>query len=104
MVIDWFESLSRTKDIAQIHSFVHEIQGHKNLDYRYKAWNHLEKRIVFHTLCETFFLCRTNTEIQEKELKELFKDLYLYYPDYFNEASLQEVLLYFNTNSSATYI
>ena len=40
MVIDWFESLSRTKDIAQIHSFVHEIQGHKNLDYRYKAWNH----------------------------------------------------------------
>ena len=76
----------------------------KYIQDRYEAWNHLEKRIVFNTLCETFFLCRTNTEIQEKELKELFEDLYLYYPDYFNEASLQELLLYFNTNSSATYI
>jgi len=94
--------------------FYIELQGEPTTNYikylfkyiqnRYAAWDHLEKRIVFHTLCETFFLCQTNTEIQEKELKDLFKDLYLYYPDYFNEASLQELLIYFNTNSSATYL
>ena len=94
--------------------FYLELQGEPTTNYfeylfkyiqnRYAAWDHLEKRIVFHTLCEMFFLCQTNTEIQEKELKELFKDLYLYYPDYFNEASLQELLIYFNTNSSATYL
>ena len=70
---------------------------------RFHLWGHLEKRIVFHTLCETLFLCQTNTEIQEKELKELFKDLYLYYPDYYNELSLQKLLIYINANSFATY-
>ena len=65
--------------------FYLELQGEPTTNYfeylfkyiknRYAAWDHLEKRIVFHTLCETFFLCQTNTEIQEKELKELFKDL-----------------------------
>ena len=41
---------------------------------KFDLWNHVEKRIVFHTICETFFLCQTNTEIQEKELKKLFTD------------------------------
>lgn len=70
---------------------------------KFDLWNHVEKRIVFHTICETFFLCKTNTQIQEKELKELFTDLYDYYPDYFNKSSLQELLIYFNTNSSAAH-
>ena len=74
------------------------------IENRFNLWDHLEKRIVFHTLCETFFLCESNTDMEVEKLKFIFKDLYLYYPDYFNDATLQELLLYFNTNSTATYI